>query len=293
MDPLQDAIDKARSRRDGAIGQTRSPGQSQPEDSAADKKLNLEVQESRETGTPAEQEREQEGVGPPSPAQVEYTASRVVSLTPAVLADNRVIAGDHRDSRAEAYRQLRGQVLSEMARRNWNTLSITSAHENAGKTLTAVNLAISISQEMNQTVMLVDLDLRQPTVHKTLGFDVEKGLLDRVVGGEPLENILVNPSLPRLIILPGNQCEDYSSELLSSPEMKALMRDIVGRYPDRIILFDLPPLLRNDDAMVFAQYTDACLLVVEDGVTRASDLERSLQLLQSAHILGTVLNKTL
>jgi Mrp family chromosome partitioning ATPase len=196
-----------------------------------------------------------------------------------------------RDPRVEAYRQLRSQVLDSMKRHNWTTLAITGANESAGKTLTAVNLAISISQEVNQTVLLVDLDLRGPSVHSTLGIDVELGIIDHLVHGEPIEKLLINPGYPRLVVLPGLPQEHQASEVLSSPEMKTLLSDITGRYPDRIIIFDLPPLLRNDDAMVFAPNADACLLVVEDGVTTADEIKRSMQLLKHARIMGTVLNK--
>ena len=204
---------------------------------------------------------------------------------------NRVIAGDIDDPRVEAYRQLRSQVLSSMTRNKWQTLAISSAQENAGKTLTAINLAICISQEVAQTVMLVDLDLRDPNVHTTLGIDIDKGIVDHLLDGEPLENILINPEFPRMVVLPGIPQGRHSSEILSSPEMTSFMNDITSRYPDRIIIFDLPPLLRNDDAMVFVPKADAWLLVVEDGATSAYDLERSLQLLGQSRVIGTVLNK--
>ena len=139
--------------------------------------------------------------------------------------------------------------------------------------------------------MLVDLDLRDPNVHTTLGIDIDKGIVDHLLDGEPLENILINPEFPRMVVLPGIPQGRHSSEILSSPEMTSFMNDITSRYPDRIIIFDLPPLLRNDDAMVFVPKADAWLLVVEDGATRAYDLERSLQLLGQSRVIGTVLNK--
>ena len=283
MDPLQEAIDKARREGDGSIGRTGPPGKQTDTQrgAASPSRASLAGQESASTGTL------------PHPSDVQYTSTRVVKLNAATLAENRIIAGDPYDSRAEIYRQLRSQVLRSMKTNNWQTLSITSAHENAGKTLTAINLAISISQEVSQTVMLVDLDFLEPSIHTTLGIDVEKGILDHVLHGESLQNIMINPSLPRLVILPGLPQQQQVSEILSSPEMEKFYQEIIARYPDRLVIFDLPPLLRNDDAMVFAPYTDACLLVVEDGVTSASDLERSLQLLQSSQVLGTVLNKVL
>jgi protein-tyrosine kinase len=283
MEPLQEAIEKARQQRDGEIGQTGEPGDTRARQTGAQ----------QAPAAPEASQAEQAADKPtmPLPSQVRYSSTRQVDPQESILSHNRVIAGDIGDPRVEAYRQLRSQVLGIMKRNNWHTLAITSAHENAGKTLTAVNLAISISQEVSQTVMLVDLDLRKPNVHTTLGIDIDKGIVDHLQFGEPIENILLNPGYPRLVLLPGVAQGRQSSEMLSSPEMAAFLKDITQRYADRIIIFDLPPLLRNDDAMVFVPNADACLLVVEDGVTRPDDIERSVQLLKHSQLIGTILNK--
>jgi Mrp family chromosome partitioning ATPase len=93
------------------------------------------------------------------------------------------------------------------------------------------------------------------------------------------------------VILPNNASRRHRSELLSSPQMAALMKDLVGRYDSRLIIFDLPALLDDDDALVFMPYVDATLLVVEDFVSTRTDIERSLRLLQGTPLIGTVLNK--
>lgn len=284
MEPLEEAIERARKEREGNIGRTSAPGavasgaaaQPSPPQPPVDRAADILPNEARNL---------------PRPSQVRYSATRQVDPEDAGLSRNRVVAAEVHDARAEAYRQLRSQVLSAMKRNSWRTLAITSAHENAGKTLTAVNLAISISQEVNQTVMLVDLDLRKPDVHNTLGIPIEMGIVDHLNRGEPIENILLNPGFPRLVILPGMPQGRHSSEILTSPEMNAFLDDITNRYPDRIIIFDLPPLLRNDDAMVFVPKADCCLLVVEDDVTRPEDIERSVQLLKHSQLVGTILNK--
>lgn len=241
--------------------------------------------------TPVAVERAPADTAPLRAEHIEYTQTRTVQLDEQVLEKNRVIAGFRHDERAEVYRQLRSQILPQMKAHGWRTLALTSPGENAGKTLTAVNLAISISQELNQTVMLVDLDLRSPSVHQTLGFEVEKGVADCIQTGEPVENVLLNPQYKRLVVLPGRALGSYSSELLTSPNMKAMMNEIVNRYESRIIIFDLPPLLRNDDALVFTPQVDATLLVVENGVSTADQVKRCLHLLESSNLLGTILNK--
>ena len=234
MDYLQEAIERARQQREGSIGKTPSLGAKNTENQAG----------------PAATQRRSQVLSSQSrkrtvrrinslPKDIEYTATRIVQPDPEVLATNRVIATDREDPRVEAFRQLRSQVLSSMNLNGWNTLAITGPMENVGKTLTAVNLAISLAQEGNQTVLLVDLDLRDPSVAETLGIEVEKGIVDHLRNGEPLEDILVNPGIPRLVVVPGLPQGRHVSELLTSPEMQSFLADIISRYPNRIVVFDL------------------------------------------------------
>lgn len=284
MEPLQEAIERARQQREGKIGQTPAPGEVK-QDTAEDNP------DSEFAPSASGSQSASRNAALPLPSQIHYSTTRLLQPADGVLSSNRVIAGDTLDPRVEDYRQLRSQVLARMKRENWHTLAVTGAHERAGKTLTAVNLAISISQEENQTVLLVDVDLRQPNVHSTLGIDIEKGIVDHLLHDEPIENVLVNPGYPRLVVLPGLPQGHHSSEILSSPQMTRFLEDITNRYPDRIIIFDLPPLLRNDDAMVFVPRANACLFVVEDGVTQVDEIERSMQLINHSQLIGTVLNK--
>ncbi|NQX87056.1 MAG: CpsD/CapB family tyrosine-protein kinase [Halioglobus sp.] len=283
MEPLQEAIEQARLKREGEIGRTAPPGETHPQ--------RVEKESIEEKDSPRPDRNASDDSGHCLASQVNYSSTRLVEPADEQLAANRVIASENSDPRVEVYRQLRSQILAKMKRNNWRSLAITSAQEGAGKTLTAVNLAITISQQENQTVLLVDLDLRKPDVHTTLGLEISKGIVDHLIHGEPVENILLNPGYPRLVVLPGLPQGRYSSEVLSSPQMNMFIDDITGRYPERIIIFDLPPLLRNDDAMVFVPNADACLYVVEDGVTQPDEIERSMQLLKHSHLIGTVLNK--
>lgn len=207
------------------------------------------------------------------------------------LFEKRVIAAAEDDERVGPYRQLRTQLLKSMRDNHWTTLAITSAREGAGKTLTSVNLGISLSKDVNTKVLLVDLDLRTPTMHDVLGLIPEKGIVDYLEGNAELEEIVFDPGLPRLTILAGRSAGKYRSELLGSPRMKELMRDLCDQQEGNITIFDLPPLLRNDDALLFAPYADATLIVVEDGVTTEDQLRESMRLLEKANIIGTILNK--
>jgi Mrp family chromosome partitioning ATPase len=224
------------------------------------------------------------------PHRVEYTQTRSVAPSLAHLRNQRIIAGLEHDQRAESYRQLRTQILRKLRENQWRTLAVTSPNNRAGKTLTALNLAISLSLEVNQTVLLVDLDLRHPSILEKLGIDAEYGLMDYLEGRAELSDVMINPGYERLVVLPSLP-GSYRSEILSSPQMADLLREIVNRYESRLIIFDLPALLNDDDALVFAPFADATLLVVEDGISKRLDIERSLQLLEGTRLIGTVLNK--
>lgn len=207
------------------------------------------------------------------------------------LREQRVIAASDYDERVGPYRQLRTNLLKTMRDNHWTTLAITSPNEGAGKSLTAANLAISLSRDVNTSVLLVDLDLTTPTTHRKLNLSPEMGLVDYLEGRAELEETLFDPGLPRLTVLAGRPAGKQSSELLASPKMQSLMKDLCQRDDKNVTIFDLPPLLRNDDAMLFAPFADATLLVVEDSVTTEDQLQQSIQLLDKATFIGTILNK--
>ncbi len=269
MERVQQALDKAREQRQGVIG-----SQADMRHSSTDFGGSVASRDDHSEFT-----------------RISYTQTQKVELSDVVLRDNRIIAGFEQDQRVEAYRQLRSQVLRKMGSENWHTLAITSPGENAGKTLTAINLAISLSRDVNQTVLLVDLDLKKPGIHNMLGVDVEFGIVDYLEGRVNLEDLLFNPGVERLVVLPGTPQGNYASEVLSSPQMHSLMRELEQRYESRIIIFDLPPLLRNDDALILTAKVDANLLVVEEGVSTPDDIHKCLHLLEGSHLLGTILNK--
>lgn len=197
-----------------------------------------------------------------------------------------------RDSAATAYKVLRTHVLQRMRANNWKTLGVTSPTMGNGKTVTTINLAVTLARDQKHTVLAVDLDLRRPSMASYFFDRPVPGLSDYITDDSPIEELLVNPGIDRLVILPGNHSFTHSSEILSSPKMIDLVNEIKGRYPDRLVLFDLPPVLAGDDVMAFAPYVDALLLVVEEGKTTKEELSSAYALLdQGANILGTVLNK--
>lgn len=224
---------------------------------------------------------------------IQYTHTKSVETSKAFLRERRVVAGFDQGPFTDAYKLLSTQVLQKMREQDWNVLAVTSPGENEGKTLTAINLAISLAQEVDQTVLLVDADLRHPSVHDYFGFRGGLGLGDYLQSDEPLEQMLIHPNIGGFVILPGGKPLHNSSEMLRSPKMVQLVQELKSRYPSRVVIFDLPPLLSAADALAFAPYIDAALLVVEEGKTETDDITRAAGLLGATHLIGTVLNKSL
>jgi len=223
---------------------------------------------------------------------IRYTKTKTVSLDPEVLRNNRVIMGLYNDPRADIFRVLRTNVIRQLRENNWNSFAITSATLGAGKTFISVNLAIAIAMEGNQSVLLVDADLKRPAVSNYLDLQLEAGLFDYLNGNISLEDILINPGIERLVILPGRNSNTNTSELISSRKMVDLIKEIKSRYESRIIIFDLPPLFAADDALLFMPHIDAALLVVEDGKNTSDELQHSMHILEQTNLLGLVVNKS-
>ena len=227
-----------------------------------------------------------------APKEIVYTQTRHLEVDPEFLRRNRVISGLN-DPVAEPYKILRTKVLQRMRANNWRTLVITSPTEGCGKTLTSINLAISIAREVNQTVLLVDLDLKRPQVQRYFTPQDLPGISDYLTSEAPVSDLMFNPKgVDRLVVLPGHASVTHSSEMLSSPRMINLIEEMKSRYPSRIVLLDMPPVLVNDDVLAFSPHVDAVLLVAADGETDKDDLRRATTLLDKMNILGIALNRS-
>jgi len=222
---------------------------------------------------------------------IQYTKTRTVPMPVAELREKRIIT-EQQNSISDAYRILRTQVLQRLNEKNWNTLAITSPGSGAGKSLTAINLAMSLAREVDNTVLLIDANLRSPKLDKYFDFHSEYGLSDYLLDDKPLGEMLVNPQgVSRFVVLPAGRAIANSSEMLSSPKMQRLVEEVKYRYPSRIVIFDLPPLLESSDTLAFIPNADATLVVIEEGETKENELKQAFELLQGNEVIGTVLNK--
>jgi len=225
-------------------------------------------------------------------AKIEYSQTKVVSADEEVLRQNRLLTAiDSEDIRA-AYRVLRTHCEQRMSSKGWNACAVTSPVENTGKTTIAINLAISLAWEMHKTVLLADLDFRRPMVAARFGISESKGLIDYLTEGHQISDSLINPGIERLVLLPAGNPTRSSSELLASPRMSSLVSELKTRYSDRIIIFNLPPLLAGDDALAFLPNADCALLVVEDSNTERVELSEAIELIANTSLLGICLNNT-
>lgn len=223
--------------------------------------------------------------------QFSYTQTRVQTTQIKHLQENRIITGFKPGKWLESYKMLRTRCLQLMDANHWNTLAITSPGNETGNSLTAANLAISIAMELNRSVLLIDANFQHPSICKMFGIKAEKGLGDYLLNDTPLNEMLINPNLDRLVILPAGKEMLNSTEMLRSPKMIRLINELKNRYPSRIIIFDLPPLLSQADTLGFSPYVDCVLLVIDEGHTKTEELKHAASLLKEINVLGTVLNK--
>jgi Mrp family chromosome partitioning ATPase len=197
-------------------------------------------------------------------------------------------------SALRAYKILRTRVLQRMNSKQWYALAITGLDSGQGKTLTAINLSIALAQDPNTAVYLVDLDLQRPKVGEYLGLNFEKGLGEYLLGEATIDEICYSPGIERLAIIPNSRTFEQSSDLLSGPRMLELVQRLNSEQPRRIVVYDMPPLLLSDDVLTFApNNADGLLLVISEGATTRSQVEKSKDLLAEMNLIGVVLNRSM
>ena len=200
---------------------------------------------------------------------------------------------------AEEFRMIKRPLLDHAfgqnsARvRNGNLIMVTSSLPGEGKTFSTINLAMSIAMEMGRTVLLVDADAPNPNLLKKLGVSYDKGLLDLLEDSDlKLSNVIIRTNIENLSILPAGRHNRHATELLASDAMSALLDDMAQRYPDRIILFDSPPLLVTSEASVLASHMGQIVMVVEAEKTPQPAVKQALALIEDCELTWVLLNKT-
>lgn len=235
-----------------------------------------------------------------SPEERKSRRSRRVEIDLASLAARHYLTPESEPTAmAEEFRIVkRSLLLNAFAKgpgaiRNGNLILVTSSQPGEGKTFCAVNLAMSMASERDTTVLLVDADTHKPEVLRTLGIEARKGLVD-VVADESLDlaDCLIRTNIENLALLPAGRQHNLTTELLASERMGVIVEDIAKRYPDRVIIFDSPPVLASSVASVLALHVGQILFIVEAERTREPQLKEALSLVSSCQNINLLLNKS-
>ena len=192
---------------------------------------------------------------------------------------------------SEEYRNIKSMIVRLTQGEQFNNaIMITSALNGEGKSISTANLAITLSQEFDQTVLLVDADLRNPMLHKYLAIENKAGLSDCLLNGMDIGKALVKYDTGKLSVLTAGRSVANPVELLSSNKMKELIREMKERYSDRYILIDTPPLMMFAETRSISNQVDSIILVIREGRVTLHNIEDALSILNKNKILGILYN---
>jgi protein-tyrosine kinase len=208
-----------------------------------------------------------------------------------VISGQKLVTYYDPDSVAsEQFRKLRTQLLRLRLPRPPRTILVTSAKAGEGKTLISANLAAGIAHDFNAYALLVDSDLRNPSLGNWFGISNGYGLSDYLVGRKEIPELLIKTEIERLRILLGGTMQDNPTELVGSARMESLIKELKSRYSDRYIIFDSTPLLATSEPEVLSKLVDGILIVVRAGETPRETVKQAISSLEKEKILGVVLN---
>ncbi|PCH96589.1 MAG: exopolysaccharide biosynthesis protein [Gammaproteobacteria bacterium] len=177
--------------------------------------------------------------------------------------------------------------------RHSNLIMVTSSSANEGKTFISINLALSIALEQDKTVLLIDADVLRPSLHRELEFDLKKGLLEFLLDEvSSLSDIIYNTNIPNLKLIPAGKPHHLTNELLASARMATLAEELAERYPDRIVIFDCPPILGVTETPVLSSLVGQAIVVVEESKTKVDNVIKAVSQLDEDIAIGLVMNKT-
>lgn len=235
------------------------------------------------------------------PAQVReepVVSSRRVELDLAMLEATGIVTPNApRSHIADEFRVVKRPLISNAMGRgaaaltHGNLIMVTSAMSGEGKSFTSVNLAMSIAAELDHTVMLVDADVARPSILRMLGLPEAPGLLDLLEGKAEMSGVLMKTNIDKLTILPSGTPHARATELLASDAMRLLLDDISKRYPDRIVIFDSPPLILTTEARVLATQMGQVVMVVQADKTLQADVQQALATIEACPVKMMLLNK--
>lgn len=245
-----------------------------------------------------------EQASPPKQVKKDTTdlaPKEVLALDKIGLAERGyLIDNGTRKSIKDEFRQIKRKLLNNAfgnaakTLHHSNLIMVSSAKPNEGKTFVAINLALSIALEQDKAVLLIDADVLRPSVVRELGVKENPGIIDYLLGNsEQVSDIIYDTDIDKLKLIPAGKPHHLSNELLASEKMANFANELANRYPDRIVIFDCPPLIGTTETLVLASLMGQALIVVEESKTSIADIKAATEHLNEDLALGIVLNKAI
>lgn len=256
-----------------------------------------------DTEAPAQAKATEQPAPAEAPAQAAAKTETASGSTNYISLENiqtdGFVSGSGRHLINEEYRAIKRKVLNNAfgplskTLSNSNLIMVTSPSPNEGKTFTAINLALSIALEQDKTVLLVDTDVLRPSVMKTIDKPFENGLMEYLLGEvDDVSQIIHRTNLDTLKVIPAGKSHHLSTELLASEKMSETVNEFANRYPDRVVIFDTPPLLGINETAILANLAGQAVIVVQEGKTSMTRLSQAVDQLNPDMAKGFVLNKS-
>lgn len=214
---------------------------------------------------------------------------RLIPVSEETLAANRLVAGIKSSAQREHYCLLQETLCEKLKSGGATRVGVTGPSA-SGKTLTAANLAMILALEARRQVLLLDLDLANPSIRGLFNVNDQPGIEDVLFRGVGLNEALFSPGIETLTVLGASGNSEASRQMLHSPALKELLAEVAEQSENALLIADLPPISSSDDAQAYKSIMDAFLLVIEDGVTREAEYRAALHALEKSNLIGTVLN---
>lgn len=205
-----------------------------------------------------------------------------------------------RSSIKDECRQIKRKILNNAFGKaaktlnNPNLIMVSSSKPHEGKTFVSINLALSIALEQDKTVLLIDADVLRPSLARELGLPESNGLIEYLLNDEKnISDVIYNTNIDKLKIIPAGEPHHLSNELLASDKMEALANELAARYPDRVVIFDTPPLIGVTETLVLSSLMGQAIIVVEESKTPIEDVKKATEALNENLAVGLVINKAI
>ncbi|MGL1957606.1 MAG: XrtA-associated tyrosine autokinase [Colwellia sp.] len=281
-----------------ALAKQKRSNEANKNDAVVDNNITIDDNEPATTQTATKQTSEKQvKTKPPK----EKTSPDIIQIDgDSLMSRGFIFDSNSKHQTQEEFRGIKRKLLNNAfgpaskTLNNSNLIMVSSANPNEGKTFISINLALSIALEQDKTVLLIDADVLRPSVHRELEFEIKQGLLEYLLSEVPdISDIIYNTSIPNLRIIPAGRPHHLTNELLTSDRMEKLAKELASRYPDRLVIFDCPPILGINETPVLSSLVGQAVVVVEESKTKIDDVKHAVSELNEDIAVGFVMNKTI